>query len=278
MSKPLAKSPHQDSQYDQLRYQTPEIEHRYGKNIHILANPLLLTRLAKLCSEKTTQPLINELIESLYSSLLDTVINQEFPQERIESATRMASTHPEAVYRGPAIKPETPAISVNLARAGTLPSHVCYSALNYLLNPLKVRQDHISIARTTNTQEKVTGSHVSGHKIGGDVEGAVVLIPDPMGATGGTVVQAVELYKNRGRALKYIALHCIVTPEYLRKIQLEQPDLIVYAIRLDRGLSPKEVLDSVPGTHWERERGLNDKQYIVPGGGGFGEILNNAYV
>jgi len=34
----------------------------------------------------------------------------------------------------------------------------------------------------------------------------------------------------------------------------------------------------VPGTHWDRERGLDDKQYIVPGGGGFGEIMNNAYV
>ena len=29
---------------------------------------------------------------------------------------------------------------------------------------------------------------------------------------------------------------------------------------------------------WEKERGLDDKQYIVPGGGGFGEIMNNAYV
>jgi uracil phosphoribosyltransferase len=28
---------------------------------------------------------------------------------------------------------------------------------------------------------------------------------------------------------------------------------------------------------WSEESGLTDKQYIVPGGGGFGEIMNNAW-
>ena len=93
-----------------------------------------------------------------------------------------------------------------------------------------------------------------------------------------TLVEAVDLYKQRGRARKYIALHCIVTPEYLKKIQARHPDLTVYAVRLDRGLSPADVLATTPGSLWDRERGLNEKHYIVPGGGGFGEILNNAYV
>ncbi len=53
---------------------------------------------------------------------------------------------------------------------------------------------------------------------------------------------------------------------------------MIYALRLDRGLSPPEVFDTVPGTFWEKERGLDDRQYIVPGGGGFGELMNNAYV
>jgi uracil phosphoribosyltransferase len=58
----------------------------------------------------------------------------------------------------------------------------------------------------------------------------------------------------------------------------DHPDVIVYAVRLDRGLSPQDVLETVPGTRWPEERGLTDRQYIVPGGGGFGEIMNNAYV
>jgi len=267
-----------DSQFENVTYQLSETEHRYGKNVHLLSNPFLLSYLARLCSEDTYQPVINELITAIYISMLQIVVNREFPTRQTQMRTRMASTHPEAIYQGPIIDPGTPVVSVNLARAGTLPSHVCYSALNYFMNPRTVRQDHISIGRTTDEQEKVTGSRVSGHKIGGDVDGSIVLFPDPMGATGGTLTEAIDIYKKRGKALKYISLHCIVTPEYLKKIQSRHPDLVVYAIRLDRGLSPSDVLDTVPGTHWDRERGLNDKHYIVPGGGGFGEIMNNAYV
>lgn len=272
-------APHPDSQFKNLNYRLSELDHRYGHNIHILQDLFLLSHLAQLCAEQTAQPVINELVTTLYSQLLKIVVNAEFPSKQAAIRTRMAPTHPEGVYQGPLIDPEVPVVTVNLARAGTLPSHICYTALNYFMNPKKVRQDHISIGRTTDEQHKVTGSLVSGHKIGGSADESIVLFPDPMGATGGTLVEAVDLYKKQsGKARKYIALHCIVTPEYLKKIQSRHPDLIVYAIRLDRGLSPKDVLDSVPGTHWDRERGLNDQHYIVPGGGGFGEILNNAYV
>lgn len=272
------KSPHPDCQYQNIPYRLSESEHRYGPNAHLVSQPFLFSHLARLCAEGTTQPVINELITTIYSSLLEVVVNQEFPPRRATIRTRMAAFHSEAIIQGPIIDPEIPVVSVNLARAGTLPSHVCYTALNYFMNPNQVRQDHISIGRTIDEREKVTGSHVSGHKIGGDIDGALVLFPDPMGATGGTICQAIDLYKKRGNARKYIAIHCIVTPEYLKKVQASHPDLIVYAIRLDRGLSEPDVLNTIPGTHWDRERGLNDKHYIVPGGGGFGEIMNNAYV
>ncbi|MBY0471313.1 uracil phosphoribosyltransferase [bacterium] len=255
------------------------MEHRYGKNVHILSNPFLLTHLAQLCSKETIQPRINELVTALYSSMLDIVVNQEFPTKPAAVETRMAEFHPEGFYQGPIIDAGVPVVSVNLARAGTVPSHICFSALNYFMDPHKTRQDHISIGRTTNEQHQVTGSQVSGHKIGGSAEGAIVLFPDPMGATGSTLCEAVDMYKkSHGKALKYIAMHCIVTPEYLKRVLGAHPDLVVYAIRLDRGLSPAKILDSVPGTFWDQEKGLNEKHYIVPGGGGFGEILNNAYV
>ncbi|MGK5086699.1 uracil phosphoribosyltransferase [Bdellovibrionota bacterium FG-2] len=270
--------PYADQQFKNLQFRLSEMAHHYGPNVHILADPFLLSLLARLCAENTYQPVINELVTTLYSSLLKIVANQEFPTKTAAIRTRMAAYHPEAVFQGPLIDPEIPVVSVNLARAGTLPSHVCYTSLNYFMNPQKVRQDHVSIGRMTDDQEKVTGSHVAGHKIGGDTDGALVLFPDPMGATGATLVEALDLFKKRGKALKHIALHCIVTPEYLKRVRAKHPDLIIYALRLDRGLSEPEVLESVPGTYWDRERGLNDKQYIVPGGGGFGEIMNNAYV
>ncbi len=267
-----------DRQYDRASFRLSEAEHRYGPNFHLLSDPMLRTQLAQLCAETTTQPLINVLMESIYSALLRAVVNAEFPTRQEAIRTRMASHHPEGVLQGPGVDPETAVVSVNLARAGTLPSHVCYSALNYLLNPARVRQDHLGIARATNAAHQVTGSVVSGHKIGGTSDGAIVLIPDPMGATGGTLVETLDIYKKRGKALKFVAMHCIVTPEYLKNVWAKHPDLVVYAARLDRGLSPADVLETLPGTHWSRERGLNEQSYIVPGGGGFGEILNNAYV
>lgn len=271
-------NPKRDCQFKSIKKSIAEVEHRYGSQVHILSDVFLLSHLARLCSPLTHQPVINEHVTTIYQSLLKLVVNREFPTRDAEIPTRMAQNHPEAVYRGPEIDPETPVVSVNLARAGTLPSHVCYTALNYFMNPRNVRQDHISIARKTDALEQVQGSEVSGHKIGGTIDNAIVIFPDPMGATGGTLIEAVNLYKKQGKALKYLALHCIITPEYLKRVTAAHPDLTIYAIRLDRGLSPLQVLDTVPGTHWDLEQGLNSRQYIVPGGGGFGEIMNNAYV
>jgi uracil phosphoribosyltransferase len=73
-------------------------------------------------------------------------------------------------------------------------------------------------------------------------------------------------------------MHLIITPEYVRKIEKEFPELIVYSIRFDRGLSSRRALESAIGTYPEEERGLNDKHYIVPGGGGFGELMFNSFI
>ena len=82
----------------------------------------------------------------------------------------------------------------------------------------------------------------------------------------------------KGTPRKLIALHLIITPEYVRYIHTHYPQLVIYGLRLDRGLSDADVLATVPGTYHERERGLNEKDYIVPGAGGLGEVINNSYV
>jgi uracil phosphoribosyltransferase len=258
-----------------------EIEHYYGKNVHILSDPFLLSHLARLCSPETHQPIINQLVESIYSNLVKILVNREFPQKLSTVETRMSSYSKErGQFVGRLIDPAQTAVSVNLARAGTFPSHICYNSLNYILNPQNVRQDHISINRATDSAEKVVGTNIAGHKIGGTIEDAIVLFPDPMGATGSTIISALNIYKKdiQGKAKKFIALHLIVTPEYLKNVSHAHPDLIIYAVRLDRGLSDPKIFETLPGKHWDEEKGLNEKQYIVPGGGGFGEILNNAFV
>jgi uracil phosphoribosyltransferase len=275
-----------DKQYLGFRPQLSEMEHGYGKNVHLLSDPALFSYLAQLCAPETKQPAINVLIRICYEGLLRTVIAHEFHRKPTRVSTRMIARHPqEAAFTAELVDREQPVVTVDIARAGTYPSHLCYEMLNHLLRPEGVRQDHLMMSRQTNEQHQVTGSASGGFKIGGGVENALVLLPDPMGATGSTLCAVLDLYKScfggtvkAGKAARYIALHLIVTPEYLRNVQKRHSDLVVYALRLDRGLSPLDVLSTRLGEKWDQERGLNGEQYIVPGGGGFGEILNNAYV
>jgi uracil phosphoribosyltransferase len=268
-----------DSQHQNLNFHANEINHLYGKNVHLVSSPLMLSLLAKLGAPQTHQPQINELVSMLYSYLMDNVIDTIFPRKMVCIETRMRSSHPEALYEGQIIDPGIPVVSVDLARAGTFPSHLCYNKLNYLMNPELVRQDHFYVARVSDENGKVTGVNVSGSKIGGGVENAIVLFPDPMGATGGTIVQAYHHYLKEvgGKPRMMIAMHLIITPEYLEKVTRECPDLHIFALRLDRGLSPNNVLNEIPGKLWKQEKGLSPIQYIVPGAGGLGEILNNSY-
>jgi uracil phosphoribosyltransferase len=270
-----------DHIYENVSPNRPEIEHRYGLQAHLLQDPYLLTLLARLCSPETVQPDINRLVRELYTLLVARVVAAEFPRRRVEMQTRMIASTPRGVYVGQVIESRTRAVVVDVARAGTLPALVVYETLNHILDPRGVRQDHVVMSRTTDEETgRVTGVTMTGSKVAGDAAGAMLIIPDPMGATGGSISAAVQLYKQKGMQppSKVLLLNLIVTPQYLKKVFSTHPEAVVYAVRLDRGMSTPEVLKTVPGERWDEENGLNELQYIVPGGGGFGEIMNNAYV
>jgi uracil phosphoribosyltransferase len=268
-----------DSQHQHLNFKPNELTHSYGKNVHLLSSPLMFSLLAKLGHPQTLQPQIDEYVQMLYGHLVDNAIDLLFPRKHAKIDTRMKQDHIEAVYEGEIIDPEVSVVCVDLARAGTLPSHLCYQKLNYLMNPNLVRQDHFYISRAINAQGEVSGVNVSGSKIGGKVDNAIVLFPDPMGATGSTMVEVYNHYKNKvgGVPKLMVAMHLIITPEYLQKVTSLCPDLHIFSLRLDRGLSRQDVLSEEPGKNWNLEKGLNNHQYIVPGAGGLGEILNNSY-
>ena len=269
-----------DIQFTSLAYRPTEAEHQYGDRVHLIANPFLQSHLVKLCAHNTQQPAVNQLVNVLYKELLHWVVNSLFPRTRVKVATRMIEFTERAIYDGEVIDRETKAVTVNIARAGSLPSQICFDALNMVLEPTGVRQDHISMARTTDDNERITGAAIGASKIGGSVEEKFVLFPDPMGATGSSMSAAVSTYKNtvEGKSRGFVGMHLIVTPEYLKRVLDDHPDLHVFALRLDRGLSEDAVLKTVPGTFWDREQGLNEKGYIVPGAGGLGEVMNNSWV
>jgi uracil phosphoribosyltransferase len=256
-----------------------EHEHRYGARVHLVSSPYLRSALARLGSPQTPLPDVLRILRTVYDVLV-VMASRELPEVAVESETRMALAHPrEGRYRGPALDPATQVVVVDVIRAGVIPSQTCFERLLDVLPAERVRLDHLNLARIPGPSGHVDHVDLSGSKIGGSVEGALLILPDPMGATGATTCRVIEQYlAHHGRPRKILCLPTIATPEYLRTVLGAFQELVVYAARLDRGLSAPEVLATTPGTHWDRERGLDDHDYIVPGAGGLGEVLNNSWV
>lgn len=269
-----------ESAYKNLRMNARgELLHHYGEHVHLSADALALTWLARLCDPDCQQPEVNRIVALLYRGLVRAVINTEFPRKQVRQATRMAALVPEGHYTGTIIDPDVEVTSVDVARAGILPSMVCFEALTEVLTPGFVRQDHLMMNRITDADDHVTGAGLHAAKIAGPIDGRFMLIPDPMGATGGSLVRAIEWYRENvgGTPRRIFSLNLIITPEFVRKLTDTFGDNVaIYAYRLDRGLSADDVLQTIPGERWAEECGLTDLQYIVPGAGGMGEVMNNA--
>jgi len=269
-----------DSQYSKLNYKINARDHAYGENVHLVSDPFCLSLLANLCNEKCEQPLFNQYIRYLYHNLGLLAANQFFPRTNVQMPTRMAKQHPEAVFEGEILDPNQKVILVALARAGTIPSNTLMEMYTTIMDPMNVRVDHIYINRTIDKDEKVTGAHLSGSKIGGDISNAIMIVPDPMGATGSSLNQVLDYYKNNvtGKPKAWISLQLMLTPEFIRNVTAKHNDVSIMSYRLDRAFSTAEALKNIPGKLWDQEKGLNTKSYIVPGGGGFGELMSHAWV
>lgn len=84
------------------------------------------------------------------------------------------------------------------------------------------------------------------------LSGALTLVLDPMLATGGSASHAIRLLRERGA--DRIRMICVVAaPEGIARLRGEHPDVPVVTAGVDRG--------------------LNDRAYIVPGLGDFGDRL-----
>jgi len=268
-----------DQSHVAIPFRLNELDHHYGEHVHLIADPYANTLLAKLCAEGTIQPEINRLVRRLYERLVIALINHRFPRHDAETRTRMIAHTDRAILLADSVIPSTPVVTVDVARAGIIPSMTCYELLNELLDPRNVRQDHLMVSRVVDDHDHVKGAQIAGGKIGGPVTDSLLLFPDPMGATGASLSAAINHYKREHGTPQAIAtLNLIITPEFIRRLRTDHPDVELYALRLDRGMSAPEILDTIPGERWDEERGLNDHDYIVPGGGGFGEIMNNAWV
>lgn len=89
-------------------------------------------------------------------------------------------------------------------------------------------------------------------KFPSNIKEAIVLIVDPMLATGGSAVAAVDMLKKRGcKNIKYVGL--VAAPEGIKAMQDAHPDVDIYTAAIDEK--------------------LNENCYIVPGLGDCGDRL-----
>ena len=214
-----------DCAYRKSNFVRREIAHRYGDRVRVLSDPTALSLLARLCAPDTQQPVVGQLIRQLYTRLIHEVVNDAFPRKLESVATRMRAVTERGVFEGEIIDARAPVVSVAIARAGILPSQVCYDYLNVVMDPSTVRQDHLVMSRLTDENEQVTGASISGNKVGGPIDGRIVLFPDPMGATGSSLSRAITFLKEAyGQSpAQLITLNLIITPEFIRRLRDQHP-------------------------------------------------------
>jgi uracil phosphoribosyltransferase len=251
-----------------------EVTHAFGPEVHLLQSTLAHTWLAELGDPACTHARATRLIKDLYHLLLTEVIDAQFPRRWKAHPTRMSQPERPVFWTGDTIDRTTKVSVVDMLRAGMGPSAVCFQRLSHLLQNGCVRHDVIMSNRQVgeNTTH-VAGAAFQGSKIDGSVAGRVVLLADPMGATGTTISKALRMLNEEydGRqALKVLIMCLIATPEFLRRLTADHPYAVIYALRLDRGTTrcPHEIPGIDPG-----ETGLNEHDYIVPGLGDVGALL-----
>ena len=204
------------------------------KNVIIMEHPLIKHKISMLRDEKTGTLEFRNLVEEIamleaYEALRD------LPLADVEVKT------PLETCMTPMIDGKKMAI-VPILRAGL----GMVSGVHALVPSAKV--GHIGLYRDPETHEP----HEYFCKLPEPIEQRMVLLVDPMLATGGSAAEAVDFIKERGG--KHIKFMCILAaPEGLRKLSERHPDIEIYAGHMDRG--------------------LNENAYIVPGLGDAGDRI-----
>ncbi|MBR1739171.1 MAG: uracil phosphoribosyltransferase [Ruminococcus sp.] len=200
----------------------------------ILDHPLLKHKITLLRDERTGTRDFRTLVEEI-AELMCYEALRDLPTELIEVQT------PVAKAECPVISGKKPAV-VPILRAGL----GMVGGILALLPSSKV--GHIGMYRDEETHEP----HEYFCRLPDAVDERLFIVPDPMLATGGSAVQAIDLLKKRGcRRIKFMCI--IAAPEGLKALETAHPDIDIYVGTLD-------------------ER-LNEKAYIVPGLGDAGDRI-----
>ncbi len=203
-------------------------------NVVIFNHPLIKHKIAILRNEKTSMKEFRELIEEI-TTLMTYESLKDIPTETVKVKTPLEETDQQMV-------PDNAIAIVPILRAGL-------GMVNgvHVLFPT-ARVGHIGMYRDEETLEP----HEYYCKLPDGIENKIVLLVDPMLATGGSACDAIDALKARGcKNIKFMAI--IGAPEGISKVAEAHPDVNIYVSTLDRC--------------------LNENGYILPGLGDAGDRL-----
>ncbi|HXG38266.1 MAG TPA: uracil phosphoribosyltransferase [Bacteroidota bacterium] len=203
------------------------------KNLKIIAHPLIKRDLTLLRNKRTPSNLFRAILRRA-SILMAYEVTRDLPLKTVSVATPLERTSGAVVA--------DPVVLVPILRAG----------LGLVGGFVEVIPDarvgHIGLYRNEETLQPVDYYF----KVPRNLGKALVLVLDPMLATGGSAVAAIEYLKRKGaRKIRFVSL--VAAPEGVRALSKAHPDVLIFSCALDRK--------------------LNQQGYILPGLGDAGDRI-----
>ena len=203
-------------------------------NIYILDHPMIQHKITRLRDKNTGTAEFRKVAEEI-AMLMGYEALRDLETEMIEVETPIEKTlSPVIAGRKQAVVP--------ILRAGLGMTEGILS----LLPTAKV--GHIGMYRDEETHKP----HSYYCKLPDPISERIIIVTDPMLATGGSAVDAINFIKEKGgRIIKFMCI--IAAPEGLERLHTAHPDVQIYVGHLDRQ--------------------LNENAYICPGLGDAGDRI-----
>lgn len=206
------------------------------KNVHVIEHPLIEHKLTIIRDKKTGTKDFREIVNEI-ARLLAYEVSRDLPLEDVEIETPLVKTT-EKKLAGKKV------VVVPILRAGL-------GMVDGILDLVPAaRVGHVGLYRDEETMEPVEYFV----KMPNHIENRQLYIVDPMLATGGSAIAAIDSVLDRGAKAENIKFICIVAaPEGVKALQDAHPDVEIFTASLDEK--------------------LDENAYIVPGLGDAGDRL-----
>jgi len=203
-------------------------------NVFVLDHPLIQHKITHIRKTDTGTKEFRELVDEV-AGLMAYEITRDLPVTEIEIETPVAKTKSN-VLSGKKIG-IVPILRAGLGMVDGVLRHIPAA-----------RVGHVGLYRDPETLQPVEYYF----KMPSDISERELIVVDPMLATGGSAVDAIDSLKKRGaKRIKFVCL--IAAPEGVKYLQEKHPDVDIYLAQIDEK--------------------LDEKGYIVPGLGDAGDRL-----